>query len=375
MDHLDALDRAIEQVVAPGAPLVDATGEYPRAGLDALGRAGLLGLISSTDVGGMGLGIAVAAEVIERLATACGSTAMVVMMHYSAVALIEAHGPEDVRKAIASGTHVSTLAFSETGSRSQFWAPIGTATLDGDAVVLDASKSWVTSAGRADSYVWSSRPVAAEGPMTLWLVPADADGLRVTSPFDGLGLRGNASSPVLAEHVRVHADAQLGEDGAGLDLALSVALPWFLVLNAAANVGFMRASLKETRRHLGATRLEHLDQTLGEQVLPRVEFARMQLQTDQAAAFVTDTLAAIGSDREDAQLRVLEVKAAVGEAAIEVTDLAMQVCGGAAFRKELGIERRFRDARAARVMAPTTDALLDIVGRLLLDLPLLGDVS
>ena len=45
------------------------------------------------------------------------------------------------------------------------------------------------------------------------------------------------------------------------------------------------------------------------------------------------------------------------------TDRAMQLCGGAAFRKELGIERRFRDARAARVMAPTTDALLDFVGR------------
>ena len=62
-------------------------------------------------------------------------------------------------------------------------------------------------------------------------------------------------------------------------------------------------------------------------------------------------------------LRVLEVKAAAAEAASEVTDLAMRVCGGAAFRKEIGVERRFRDARAARVMAPTTDALLDFVGR------------
>jgi alkylation response protein AidB-like acyl-CoA dehydrogenase len=45
------------------------------------------------------------------------------------------------------------------------------------------------------------------------------------------------------------------------------------------------------------------------------------------------------------------------------TELAMKVCGGAAFRKELGIERPFRDARAARVKAPTIDALLDFVGR------------
>ena len=73
-------------------------------------------------------------------------------------------------------------------------------------------------------------------------------------------------------------------------------------------------------------------------------------------------------------LRVLEVKAAAAEAALQVTDLAMKLCGGAAFRKELGIERRFRDARAARVMAPTTDALLDFVGRAALGLPLLEDV-
>lgn len=375
MEHLDALERVIEQVIAPAAPLVDSTGGYPRAGLDALARAGILGLISSTDVGGLGLGMADAAAVIERIAAVCGSTAMVMMMHYSAVAIIEAHGPEDVRKAIATGTHISTLAFSETGSRSQFWAPLGTAKSEGEMVRLDASKSWVTSAGQADSYVWSSLPLEADGPMTLWLVPADAKGLNVQSNFDGLGLRGNASNPIVAAGVLVPPSARLGDDGAGLDLALSVVLPWFLVLNAAASVGLMRATVDETRNHLGSTRLEHLDQTLAQQLLPRVDFARMQLRTDQTAAFVGDTLAAIASGREDAQLRVLEVKAVAGEAAIDVTDEAMRVCGGAAFRKELGIERRFRDARAARVMAPTTDALLDIVGRALCELPLLGDVT
>ena len=124
-------------------------------------------------------------------------------------------------------------------------------------------------------------------------------------------------------------------------------------------------------RHLASARLEHLDQTLAQQPLVRVDHARMRIATDQAAALLADTLAALESGRDDAMLRVLEVKAAAGEAAIDVTDLAMKVCGGAAFRKELGIERRFRDARAARVMAPTTDALLDFVGRAISGLPLL----
>lgn len=70
-------------------------------------------------------------------------------------------------------------------------------------------------------------------------------------------------------------------------------------------------------------------------------------------------------------LRVLQVKAVAGEAAAEVADGVMRICGGAAFRRELGVERRFRDALAARVMAPTTDALRDFVGRAALGQPLL----
>jgi isovaleryl-CoA dehydrogenase len=238
-------------------------------------------------------------------------------------------------------------------------------------VRLDARKSWVTSAGEADSYVWSSRPLAADGPMTLWLVPASAAGLSQPGPFDGLGLRGNGSTPVTADGVSVPDGAMLGGDGAGLDLALAEVLPWFLVLSAAFSVGLMDATTAETGAHLTSARLEHLGQTLAEQPLPRVDHARMRIATDQAAALLADTLAALEAGRADAMLRVLEVKAAAGEAAISVTDLAMKVCGGAAFRKELGIERRFRDARAARVMAPTTDALLDFVGRAINGLPLL----
>ncbi|HMF05242.1 MAG TPA: acyl-CoA dehydrogenase family protein [Acidimicrobiia bacterium] len=371
MDYRSALARVIDDVVEPGAVAVDRDGSYPRAQLAALGEAGILGLASSPEVGGVGEGLAAAAHVVEQLARHCGSTAMVVMMHYSATAVLEAHGPQDVREAIAAGRHVTTLAFSEVGSRSHFWAPLGTAAPQDGNVRLDAQKSWVTAAGEANSYVWSSRPVAGDGAMTLWLVPSDAPGLSVPAPFDGLGLRGNASSPVSAEGVEVPAAAMLGGDGAGLDIALTAVLPWFLVLNAAASIGLMQAVTDESTVHLSRTQLAHLGQSLAQQPVGRARLARMRIETDRTVALLADALAAIGAGREDAQLRVLEVKAAAGEAAIDVTDLAMQVCGGAAFRKELGIERRFRDARAARVMAPTTDALEDFIGRALCGLPLL----
>jgi isovaleryl-CoA dehydrogenase len=257
------------------------------------------------------------------------------------------------------------------GSRSHFWAPVGTATKVDGSVRLDSRKSWVTSAGETDSYVWSSRPVAGDNPMTLWLVPADTSGLSKPGAFDGLGLRGNHSAPIEASGVTISSGAMLGDDGAGLDIALAEVLPWFLVLSAAFSVGLMEAVTAETGVHMISTRLEHLGQSLADQPLVRVDHARMRIGTDQASALLTDTLAALATGREDAMLRVLEVKAAAGEAAIAVTELAMKVCGGAAFRKELGVERRFRDARAARVMAPTTDALLDFVGRAINGLPLL----
>jgi len=373
-DFSTSLQSVVDTVVAPAARRVDAEAAFPRENIDALAQAGALGILSAAEVGGSARGLRAAAAVIERLGSACGSTAMVVLMHYAAVPVIEAHGPRDVREAIGSGRHLTTLAFSEVGSRSHFWAPMSTAKEVDGHVRLDAQKSWVTSAGQSDSYVWSSRPLTGDAGMTLWLVPARTAGLSQTGSFDGLGLRGNGSTPMAASDLHVSQSAMLGQDGAGLDVALTLVLPNFLVLNAAFSLGLMEATATETAAHLTGTRLAHLDQTLAQQQTVRLDFARLRGQVDQTRAFLEDTLNALESGRPDAMLRVLEVKAAASEAALQVTDLAMKLCGGAAFRKELGIERRFRDARAARVMAPTTDALLDFVGRATLGLPLLEDV-
>ena len=98
----------------------------------------------------------------------------------------------------------------------------------------------------------------------------------------------------------------------------------------------------------------------------------MRIKTDMVRTLLLDTVAALENGREDAMLRVLEIKAAAGEASTEVTDLAMRVCGGAAFRKEVGVERHFRDARASTVMAPTTDALYDFIGKAACGMPLFG---
>jgi alkylation response protein AidB-like acyl-CoA dehydrogenase len=368
--YLVSLEQVIADVIAPAAVEIDQAAAFPRAALDTLGAAGLLGLISATEVGGQAQAHRAAALVVERLAQECASTAMVVCMHYAATAVIEAHGPQPIREEIAAGRHLTTLAFSEAGSRSHFWAPISTATASNGHVQLDAQKSWATAAGQADSYVWSSRPLAAEGPSTIWLVPGHAEGLRIPAPFNGLGLRGNHSSPVTAAGVDVPTTSMLGPDGGGFDVMMGIVLPYFQVMNAAASIGTMQAATTKAAAHVAGTKLQHLSQSLADLPTIRAYLARMQIKTDMARALLLDTIAALEDGRADAMLRVLEVKAAAGEAATEVTDLAMRVCGGAAFRKEVGVERHFRDARAATVMAPTTDMLYDFIGKAVCGLPL-----
>ena len=369
--YLAALAPLVAEVIAPAAAEIDRTGSYPRAALDALGRAGLLGLVSAPEVGGGGQGYRAATAVVQAVAEHCGSTAMVLMMHYCAAAVLEAHGPAEVRRRVATGDYVSTLAFSEVGSRSMFWAPMSSATAAGDGRVrLDAEKSWVTSAGEADGYVWSSRPLSAEGMSTMWLVPAGAPGLKIGAPFDGLGLRGNSSSPMSASGVEVPAGAMLGSDGGGFDVMLGVVLPYFQVMNAGFSVGTANAASTKAAAHAGATRFEHLDQTVADNPVVRADVARTRVRTDAAEALLLDTLTALETGRPDATLRVLEVKAFASETAMDVTDLAMRICGGAAFRKEVGVERHFRDARASSVMAPTTDTLYDFIGRISCGLPL-----
>jgi len=363
-EYSAALERVCSETIASDAHDIDQRGAFPERGLNALAAEGLMGAISSTEVGGLGLGPRGAAAIVTRIAQECASTAMVMCMHFCGTAVLEAYGPTEIRRAAASGAHLSTLAFSEAGSRSHFWAPLSTAKKNGTGIVLDARKSWVTSASKATSYVWSSQPLEASGGLsTIWLVPASTPGIRVQSPFDGLGLRGNDSSPVSANDAHVPESAMLGRDGRGFDIMMGTVLPLFNVLNAACSVGIMEAAVQRTAQHAIGVRLADVDSTLAALPTIRNYIARMRVKSDMARALMDDTITALETSRGDATLRVLVCKAGAGEAAIEVTETAMRVCGGAAYRKDLAIERYFRDAHAASVMGPTTDVLYDLIGK------------
>ena len=369
-NYLERVEEVASTIVRENAIDVDGKGEFPQASIKALGEAGLLGLLSAKEVGGMGESLRAGVEVVSRLAQECGSTAMVTCMHFCGTIVLENHGPESVRKDIAQGNHLTTLAFSERGSRSHFWAPVSSATKKGKGYLLNAQKSWVTSANNADSYVWSSQPVEAEGASSIWLVRRTSKGLQTPGSFDGLGLRGNDSTPIEATDVAVSQADLLGADGAGFDIMMELVLPYFCLMSAACSLGFMEAATLRTAAHASGARYEYLGSALKELPTIRAYIARMRCKADLVKSLVFDAVSAIETGREDAQLRVLESKACAGELAREVLELGMRVCGGVAFRGDVGVERYFRDSQAAGVMAPTTDVLYDFIGRAVTGMPL-----
>lgn len=381
MSHETMLARAQEvadRVLKPAARTNDKEGRFSTEAIAALGEAGLLGLMLPAELGGSALGVRTFAGVTTTIAGADASVAMVFVMHTLATGTIAAAKPrepfKDILIEIAAGRHLSTLAFSEAGSRSHFWAPVSRARGNGHGgVYLTAKKSFVTSAGYAQSYVLSALSPGGAGvtDTTLYLLPAGSSGLSVSGPWDGMGLRANASAPMLLEDCAISSDARLTEDGRGFQTMMEVVLPGFNLGSATVALGLCRAAVAEVTTHLKTARFEHMGQSLGE-ALPtlRALLATMVIETDGLSARIDDLVDHLERPRETTLLRVLEAKAAAGETAINVTSAAMRACGGAAFSKHMAVERLFRDAHAGAVMAPTVDVLREFIGKAVLGIPL-----
>jgi alkylation response protein AidB-like acyl-CoA dehydrogenase len=363
-------------VVAQHAAAADREARFPKESLARLASEGLLGLCIDEPHGGRGRSFAAFAAVTEELAKRCGSTAMIYVMHVTAAQTIAASSRlaerDAILREIAAGRHLTTLALSERGSRSQFWAPVSRLVKSADGYTTNAFKSWVTSAHHADSYVSSAQMPGAASPAesTLYCLPRTREGVRVAGAFYGLGLRGNDSAPVSIEDARIAESELITDHGKGAPAMLEVVLPWFAVGTSAMAHGLCQAAVEATIGHLKATGFEHTKSELRELPNLRARLAEMALATERSRALLGLTLAHLAAPSEVTPLYVLKARLSALETALEVTDLAMKACGGAAFSRHLGIERAFRDARAGWVMAPTADHLWDFIGRALTGLPL-----
>lgn len=364
-------------VIANNAEDEDAEARWPAPAMHALADAGLMGLQVPKTLGGHGEGYAGLVAVTEVLARESPSTALCYAMHCVGTAVIAAKATDFQKEAylepIARGEHITTLALSEPGTGAHLYIPQTQLTRVGDDYVVQGTKGFITNGSHADSYVLSTVGVengGTEGMFSCVLVDADASGLVWQDEWHGLGMRSNSSRTATLDRVQIPARNLLGQEGDQLWYLFEIVAPYFLMAMASTYAGVAHASVEIAREHLGRRRHAHSGELLGADPVLAHRLGEIWTATERTRQLLYSAAQRADEGNPDALVSVLACKAAAGDTAVDVSNEAMTLCGGIAYRENSKLARMLRDARAGHVMAPTTDMLKTWIGRALLDLPL-----
>ena len=379
-DIASATRRVAAEVLATEADSVDREAAWPQAGMRALQRAGLAGLVVPTESGGHGLGLEALAIVCEELGQVCSSTAICFGMHSVGAAVIASKATDDQKhrylEPIARGEHLTTLALSEPGTGAHFYLPQAKLSKQSaDTYFVDGTKSFVTNGGHADSYVISTGAAhedAPPGQFSCFVMPRDARGLSWEGKWDGWGMRGNSAIRAKLTHLEVPVRDLLGTEGDETWYVFNVVTPFFLVAMAGTYVGIAAAALDEARQHLLGRVHAHSGLELARNPILQHRFGQLWAQVERTRCLVREASRKGDAGLEDALPALCSAKAEVADCADRVTAECMTIMGGLGYAEGSRIHRLYRDARAAHVMSPTTDLLRTWTGRALLGLPLLG---
>ncbi len=362
--------------IGPLAEQVDREAVWPERGLRALLAEGLGGLTVPAHVGGLGHGLLGLAAVTEVVGRACASTAMCFGMHCVGAAVIAAKaGPvhqERYLRPIARGEHLTTLALSESATGAHFFLPRTCMSREGDAFVLQGQKQFVTNGGRADSYVISTcaDQEVIGGEFSCLIVDADAAGIEWGQPWQGLGMRGNSSRSMRLDGVRLQSSQLLGEEGDQVWYVFEIVAPYFLTAMAGTYLGVAQAALDVVVQHMRERQYAHSGQSLADVELLQHRVGQLWMQVEKSRLLLHHAARQGDLGAPDALAAVLACKADAANTAVAVTNEAMTLGGGMAYRDNSVLARLLRDARAAHVMSPTTDLLTTWTGRHVLGLPL-----
>jgi len=382
LDAVLALTSEIAQEhLAPHADEVDKTGKWPEKQIRALLEGGLGGLVVPTQFGGHGHGLTAVAKVCEILGRHCASTSMCFGMHLvgSAVLSAKATKPqhEQYLKPITRGEHLTTLSLSEPGTGSHFYIPEAELTKqDNGDYRLSGTKSFVTNGGHADSYVVSAvipDPALIMGNFSCVVIPNESAEIEWQEPWDGMGMRGNASRNVEISGLRVPKEDLLGEPGDQIWYVFEVVAPYFLMAMAGTYLGIAAAAVEEATAHLKDRQHTHSGATLAKQTVLQHRLGAMWSRVESTRQLIYSAADNGDAGADNAMLPLLSAKGEVAGCVVDVVNEAMTLMGGKAYGRNGKLARYLRDGRAAHVMAPTTDLLNTWIGRSLLGEPLLGD--
>lgn len=399
-------ERAVElaasiaaEVIAPRAEHHDRTGEFPLAAVDALGRAGLLGLLVPLEHGGLEVSYRTYVEVVELLGRACASTAMIFVMHHNQYVMVVDHGTEQQKEAflpaIAAGEALVASATTEpeTGGNASFC--VSAKERNGDTIRLSAVKPVVTSANYADWVYCTTRASAsaAGDELSMVIMPGSKRCERV-EPFgawDCVGMRATSSSGLKFNGCEVPSWHQIGPaDSAHVRASsmtiasrLGFAAVWQGIASAAfdATVEHVRRKYHDfIRREQGSEGTWTERRAVAGSETTQRQLSEMRVRLLASRELLRSAARAIdeqkdrilaGAPLEEVQDVLWSARIACGEAAIDVTRQGLRLCGVTGLRSgALPLERHMRDALTAQVMAPSEDAT-----KLMLGAQLVGDAE
>lgn len=368
----------VAQVIAPRAVEVDQKAAWPEHAFAALKEAGLMGLNVPRRLGGEEQGMVGLVAITELLARACSSSAICYGMHCVGTAVIAAKAtPEQEERylrPIAEGGHITTLALSESGTGAHFYLPTTQLRRNGEDFIVQGTKQFVTNGSKADSYVVSVSTGESEGDagdFSCLVIDGATPGLQWHEPWHGVGMRGNSSRGLHLPGAHVPVKNLLGEQGDQIWYVFEVVAPYFLMSMSATYLGIAEAALQAMLQHVRGRRYAHSGEGLAEAPVIQSKVAEMWAAVERTRSLIYHAayLGDVGDPR--ALTAILSSKAEVAEMAVWVTNEAMTLGGGIAYRENSHLARLLRDARASHVMSPTTGMLRQWTGRALLGLPLL----
>lgn len=359
----EQLSEIIDRVIRPNADRLDREGAFPLENLKVLGQEGWSSIFLPKELGGLELDYEAFGLVVQEIAQACPSTALVYTMNIGAAAIIYHYGNEDQwhrwLKPLRKGKF-GTIANSERASGGQYWLSHSKAECKGDGYLLNVEKSFVTSSGYADFYVLLTRSPHAEVSYDLcyFIVDAKQDGIEA-GVWDALGVRGNHSSPVRFDQIFVHNRDRIGEEGTGKTIVENSHV--YLFGLGAAWVGTAIGIFHEAAAHAKKSSAKY--QTIKNQL------ASAKILINSLSAWQKDIAARLnewiqlGAPLPD-ELRTLlyQFKVHASETANQVAQISMDVAGGFGYKKGT-LERLYRDSRAGIVMGPSNNLAKELIGK------------
>ncbi|MFI6643343.1 acyl-CoA dehydrogenase family protein [Streptomyces sp. NPDC050504] len=354
--------------VAPYAAEWDRAESVDRSIVEKLGAVGFLGLTIPEEYGGSGGDHLAYCLVTEELGRGDSAVRGIVSVSLGLVAkTLATWGDEEQKRTwlprLASGDALGCFGLTEPGTGSDAGSLTTRAVRDGDAYVINGSKTFITNGTWADVVLLFARTNDTPGHrgISAFLVPADAPGLTRRAIHGKLGLRGQATAELTLEDVRVPASALLGPEGKGFSIAMS-ALAKGRMSVAAGCVGIAGAALDAAVGY--AAEREQFGRPIASYQLVQELISDMAVDVD-AARLLTWRVADLIDRGEEFATAASKAKLYASEAAVRCANNALQVFGGYGYIDEYPVGKLLRDARVMTLYEGTSQIQKLIIGRAL----------